>query len=208
MVGKLIVVGIGPGSSDYIIPAATRAIQTADVLVGGRRALESLAPTHPRKIYITGKLDVLETELSGIEETAKVVVLVSGDPGYYSLLPWLKKTFPIAKIEVIPGLSSVQVAFARIGEVWQDANLLSFHGRTPTEADLVYAKGKKLSFLTDMEHNPGYICRELLHRGWPKDTKVSILERISYDDERKREGTLEDCADERGFAHSVMVVRA
>ncbi len=208
MVGKLIVAGIGPGSPDYIIPAVTKAIQAADVLVGGRRALETLAPTHRRKLYITGKLDILAAELAEVEEGAKVVVLVSGDPGYYSLLPWLKKNFPMADIEVIPGLSSVQVAFTRLNEVWQDADLLSFHGRIPTEEDLVYAPGRKISFLTDTEHNPGYICRELLQRGWPKDTKVSMLERISYEDERQRDGTLADCADEKGFTHSVMVVRA
>ncbi|MCI5837394.1 MAG: precorrin-6y C5,15-methyltransferase (decarboxylating) subunit CbiE [Veillonellaceae bacterium] len=207
MAETIIVAGIGPGDPDYVIPRATAAIRAADVVVGGKRALATFATERQLQIPVTGKLQELAKAMRAVPETSRIVVLVSGDPGYYSLLPWVKRTFPEAEVEVIPGLSSMQVAFARLAEVWQDAALLSFHGRVPEPAELVYAPGRKLGFLTDAEHNPGFICRELMAHGWPAETRVDMLEKISYAEERRRSGTLAECADETGFSHSIVVVR-
>ena len=69
-----------------------------------------------------------------------VVVMVSGDPGYYSLLDALRRGFPQEAIQVIPGISSFQLAFARLALPWHEAELLSFHGRVPAEGKLTYSK--------------------------------------------------------------------
>lgn len=207
MVTKLVVVGIGPGSPEYMIPAAQKEIATADVVVGGRRALDTLASEWQQKIPITGKLDDLQTELERLSEHLHVAVLVSGDPGYYSLLSWLKRTFPDVVIEVIPGLSSVQVAFARLAETWQDADWLSFHGRTPNDSELAYEPGRKVAFLTDRKQSGAFICRALMSAGWPKEAHVAMLERISYEDERTQEGTLEEGAEWPDFTEAVVVVQ-
>ena len=68
MVTKLVVVGIGPGSPEYMIPAAQKEIATADAVVGGRRALDTLASEWQQKIPITGKLGDLKTELERLSE--------------------------------------------------------------------------------------------------------------------------------------------
>lgn len=65
---------------------------------------------------MTGKLSLLADWLEEALKKDDVVVMVSGDPGYYSLLPWLKKRFPEHPIEVIPGISSVQACFALVKE--------------------------------------------------------------------------------------------
>lgn len=207
MVTKLVVVGIGPGSPEYMIPAAQKEIATADVVVGGRRALDTLASEWQQKIPITGKLGDLQTELERLSEHLRVAVLVSGDPGYYSLLGWLKRTFSNVAIEVIPGLSSVQVAFARLAEPWQDADWLSFHGRTPSDAELAYEPGRKVAFLTDRKQSGAFICRALMAAGWPEAARVAMLERISYADERKQEGTLGEGAEWPDFTEAVVVVQ-
>lgn len=207
MVTKLVVVGIGPGSPEYMIPAAQKEIATADAVVGGRRALDTLASEWQQKIPITGKLGDLQAELERLSEHLRVAVLVSGDPGYYSLLSWLKRTFPDVVIEVIPGLSSVQVAFARLAETWQDADWLSFHGRTPNDSELAYEPGRKVAFLTDRKQSGAFICRALMSAGWPKEAHVAMLERISYEDERTQEGTLEEGAEWPDFTEAVVVVQ-
>ena len=69
---------------------------------------------------------------------------MSGDPGYYSLLDALKRDFPSGLIEVIPGLSAMQLAFARLALPWHEASLLSFHGRRPDDKELIYSKGRIL----------------------------------------------------------------
>ena len=206
MAHRLIVAGIGPGSREYILPKALNAIEDAKYLAGGRRALADFAHDGQETYPVTGKLSLLAEWIGKSLLLGDVVVMVSGDPGFYSLLPWLKVKFPAAEIEVIPGISSVQAAFCRIGEYWQGAEWLSFHGRVPPEEKLLYAPGKRLAFLTDHEHNPAFIAGELMKRGWPGETRAAAAEHISYETEQVKEGTLADLAGLPGFGESVMVV--
>ncbi len=203
---QIIVVGIGPGSPDYILPIASRAIAEAKVLVGSQRALTEFAPSHIiTKVIgkdIKGVMDFIREALHGQD----VVVMVSGDPGFYSLLSALNANFLRAQIKVIPGISSVQVAFARISEVWQDAQLISMHGRQASDEALQYTPQKKLGILTDHEHNPSFIAQVLLEHNWPIDSKVWLGEGLSYEHENMKKLTLGETQNILGFTHCVMVV--
>lgn len=205
---KVIVVGIGPGSPDYILPIASRSITQAKVLVGSQRALDAFAPRQ-----ITTK--VIDKDIKGVlsfirEALLKsdVVVMVSGDPGFYSLLVALKQDFSQSQLTVIPGISSVQLAFARMSEVWQDADLISMHGRQASDENLQYAPHKKLGILTDYEHNPSFIAGLLMQHGWPINSQVWLGEALSYEDEQSKKITLGETVQVTGFTHCVMVVRA
>ena len=202
----LIVAGIGPGNKDYILPKALRAIENAHYLVGGHRALADYANASQETYPITGKLSLLAEWLEDALTKDDVVVMVSGDPGYYSLLPWLKKRFPNNPVEVIPGISSVQACFCLVKEPWQGALWLSFHGRIPADRDIAYEPGKKMAFLTDHEHNPAYIAAYLIENGWPKETKAAAAEHISYENQHLSETTLEKMQLLDGYGESVMVV--
>ena len=105
--------GIGPGSPDYLLPIALKKIKNAKVLVGSARALRTYGQEGIKKYNITGDLTAVMTFIEENLRSADVIVLVSGDPGYYSLLPALKRTFSTVEIEVIPGISSMQVAFPK-----------------------------------------------------------------------------------------------
>ena len=135
---KIIVAGIGPGDKSYITSAALEKIQAAKFLLGGRRAISDFASDTQETFAITADLD---GALNFIREKiliAEVVVMVSGDPGYYSMLDLLRKNFPPSQIEVIPSISAMQLAFAKLSLPWHDAELLSFHGRRPTDEDLKF----------------------------------------------------------------------
>jgi cobalt-precorrin-7 (C5)-methyltransferase len=203
---KIIVVGIGPGSLAYLLPVAKQAIEGAKVLVGSRRALGTFAPegrtTRVIDRDIDGVMEFIRKQLPG----ADVVVMVSGDPGFYSMLAVLRREFPPEKVEVIPGISSVQLAFARIANSWHDADLVSLHGREAAEADLAYRKYRKLGILTDGQHDPRYIAGLLITQGWPAGTKTWLCAELSYPNERILETTLEAAARTNGFEHCVMVV--
>ena len=203
---KIIVVGIGPGSPDYILPIASRTIAEAKVLVGSERALTEFAPSH----IIT---KVIDRDIKGVMDFIReslqlndVVVMVSGDPGFYSLLSALNANFPKPQIMVIPGISSVQLAFARNAEVWQDAQLISMHGRQASDEDLQYKPLKKLGILTDHEHNPNFIAQVLLNHGWPITSTVWLGEGLSYETENTKKLTLGETKNILGFTHCVMVV--
>lgn len=187
---EIIVAGIGPGHPDYMLPAAARAIREAQVLVGGRRALAQFAREGQRTMAVTGDIAAVMQFIREALATSSVVVMVSGDPGYYSLLDALRRHFPAACIRVIPGLSAMQLAFARLALPWHEARLLSFHGRKPAAERLAYQSGSVLGMLTDRTFTSKTIPAVLLANGWPPETRLFICARLSYEDERIKETTL------------------
>lgn len=208
MENKIIVVGIGPGSEDYLLPIARKAIDKAKFIVGSKRAIHTLVHHEAVTKYIdkdiAGVYDFIRKNLGSDD----VTVLVSGDPGFYSLLVGLRKHFSEKCIQVIPGISSVQLAFARISEPWHDAVLLSMHGRCVEQDKLCYEDGRKLAFLTDAINSPRKIAEKLLHAGWPKESTVWLCEKLSYETENIVMLSLDDAVTGQGFEHCVMVVKA
>ncbi len=203
---KIIVAGIGPGHPDYMTPTAHQAILGAEVLVGGKRALSQFARADQKTMAITrdvpGVLSFLQEQLS----FSDVVVMVSGDPGYYSLLDALRRDFPEERIEVIPGISSLQLAFSRLALPWHDARLLSFHGRRPGMDQLSYWKGGLLGMLTDGDCNSKTISSLLMELGWPGTSKLFVCARLSYEDERILRMTLEEAAGQEPVGNCVLIV--
>ncbi len=203
---RIIVAGIGPGHPDYVLPAAARAIREARVLVGGARALADFARPGQRTMTIRGDIPAV---LSFIRESLTgddVVAIVSGDPGYYSLLDALRREFPADSLVVIPGISSIQFAFARLALPWHDASLLSFHGRQPAAGELEFWPGRSLGLLTDTKYNSRTISALLLEHGWPRDTKAAVCSRLSYEDETVWRTTLGEAAQAEEKKNCVMVV--
>ena len=128
----LTIVGCGPGAAEYLTDAARQAVALAEVLAGSSRLL-AMFPGHAgRKITIGSDLSSATEEIaSHVAAGRNVAVLVSGDPGCFSLSRRMVARFGRGNCRVVPGISAVQVAFARLGLDWADARLLSAHGRTP-----------------------------------------------------------------------------
>ena len=204
---RLTIVGIGPGSPDYILPAALKVIEEASLLIGGGRALRTYAKpcqqTYTVDKDIAGLLAFIKSQLPDRD----VVVMVSGDPSYYSLLETLRQEVPAGCLRVIPGISSFQVAFSRIGLPWQNARLLSVHGRRPDMSALEYREDLVLSFLTDGKNNPAQIAAWLQQQGWPGRSCVWLCRDLSYENETVLTTTLEEALQISGFDSCVMVVR-
>ena len=202
----MIVAGIGPGNPDYVLPAALRVIREAKVLVGGSRALSDFAVDGQRTMTIRGDIPAVLSFIREALTESDVVVMVSGDPGYYSLLDALRRDFDEELLSVIPGISSVQFAFARLALPWHDASLLSFHGRRPSDAELAYRPGRIIGMLTDTKNSSRTIPELLIEMGWPEDAQAAICSRLSYEDERIVRTTLAGAVTEKEETHCVMVV--
>ncbi len=110
---RIAVVGVGPGPEDYLLPAAREAIAGADILAGGPRHLEPYRESPARPLPLEGSLDAFLTA-SKKRHTGRVALLLSGDPCFYSLLGKMGARFAPEEYEVIPGVSSFQVLFARL----------------------------------------------------------------------------------------------
>lgn len=203
---KIVVVGIGPGDKKFITPAALEKIHAAKFLIGGTRALNEFSAPNQITCVITRDLDAPINFIREKILLADVVVMVSGDPGYYSLLDLLRKNFPPSSIEVIPSISAMQLAFAKIALPWHDATLLSFHGRQPAREALKFSAGKILGLLTDDKFNSATISRLLIDCGWANDSRITICARLSYADEKIFTTTLLDAAQSAPVKRCILIV--
>jgi precorrin-6y C5,15-methyltransferase (decarboxylating) CbiE subunit len=135
------IVGAGPGTGEYMTSGALRVIENSRVLAGGKRILDAIAcPADARKIELpaSGMSDavegVLEHELTG----GDVTLVVSGDPGFYSLAKKVVSRFGRERVTIIPGISSVQIMAARLCRSWAGVASVTLHGRNrPDVSDLV-----------------------------------------------------------------------
>lgn len=208
MTHKIIVVGIGPGDPAYLLPKAQKTIENARILVGGKRALADFSHGGVRECAIGADIPGVLSFIREARAEDDVVVMVSGDPGYYSLLDALRRTFPIGSIEVVPGISSLQLAFARLALPWHSARLLSFHGREPQTEELARTEGAVLGMLTDGRNNSQTIAECLIAAGWKSQDRMYVCTRLSYEDECIVEMQLGAAADADGIGHGVIVVCA
>lgn len=207
-IGRTItIVGCGPGSPDYVTPAARAAVAKADVLVGAERLLK-LFPDHGReRIRVdAGVMDALD-RLDTLVESAKVAVLVTGDPGLFSLSRLVLERFGRHRCTVIPGVSSVQVAFAKIGLDWADARILSAHKEDPA-ISLDVMSADKIAVFCGREGSLEWIARHIL-RDDREDRRIFVLENLTLSEERIREVTSRELARvQAGSRTIVLIVRS
>lgn len=141
------IVGGGPGAPEYLTPAARRAIEQAEVLVGAQRVLDGLPVTAAERIVVGADIAGALEALAGRVGRQRIAVVVSGDPGVCSLAQPVIRRFGRAACRVIPGIAAVQVAFARLGLDWFGATLLSAHAGIPTVTPAALAGAQKIAVL-------------------------------------------------------------
>lgn len=182
---KFHIVGLGPGNLNYLLPIGKEIIENSDVLIGGKRNLESLKDFGKEEVKITVKLDDVTKYIKENIDKKNIAVVVSGDSGFYSMLGFLSKNFLKSQFEVIPGISSLQYMFSKIGIMWNDAILTSVHGRDKDIKELL-ENSNTLGLLTDKTNTPQSIAK-YLHDNEIEDCTLYVGERLSYDDESIKE---------------------
>ncbi|MCK8825528.1 precorrin-6y C5,15-methyltransferase (decarboxylating) subunit CbiE [Fuchsiella alkaliacetigena] len=205
MADQIYILGIGPGSEEYLLPITRRLATEADVLIGGRRALDLFSDLNKEELVIKADLEKILNFIKENYQQRQIAVLVSGDPGLYSMLNYLGRHFERQHLEVIPGVSSLQLGFARAKLVWQDAYITSLHGRSKDELVDILAKEEKVGFFTDHKFPPNQIAEFLLAKG-VTDKRAFVGERLSYADERSIDATLTEISEYEDFGMSVMVI--
>ncbi len=187
------VIGMGPGGKDYILPAALKVIEQAEVLFGVEKLITPFTgPENSRRGFLfTGSLEQFLDKLDYHRRSRRAAVLVSGDPGFYSLLGAIRRRFPPGEYEVVPGLAAYQLACARIGLPWQEYRLISVHGRPLEKLDSLADSDEGVIILTDRRNHPARIGEYLDKRGW-NDRTVWICENISGPHEKIEEYRIRD----------------
>ncbi|MEU3250307.1 precorrin-6y C5,15-methyltransferase (decarboxylating) subunit CbiE [Streptomyces sp. NPDC006997] len=151
------VVGTGTGAPP---PEGLR----ADLVVGGRRHLDAVAlPEGAERIVLGPLAPALDAVAEYVAEERPVLVLASGDPGFFGIVRALAERFGAERLDVRAGVSSVAVAFARVGLPWEDAVVVSAHGRDRRTAVNVCRARPKVAVLTGPGAGPAELGAALLH---------------------------------------------
>jgi cobalt-precorrin-7 (C5)-methyltransferase len=202
---KIIIVGCGPGAESYITPAAEAAAQKADVLIVSRR-LEDLFPDVAAEridsgIDIDGTIDVIAARRDAGEQ---VVILATGDPGIASLAQPVIRRFGRENCEVIPGISSVQVAFARLALGWQDARIITAHSRDPEVSAADLKESDKIAILGGREGALRWTAELIPKLG--DDRSVFLCEELTLPGEKIREVSPEELIDHPVSSRAIVLI--
>ena len=199
MTGKIYIIGIGPGSEDYLTKKALDTVKISDYTVGSTRAIE-LFEKVKGKIAFNVK-DLVDKLEEGVELAIKgniVSILSTGDPGFSGVLNTVlriskEKDFPKENIEVIPGISSLQLAAAKTYIQWDKANVMTFHGRENTEDILPVINNGKITIALPSRKVKD-MAQFLLDNGIEDERKVVVCQRFSYPYEGIVDSTSKDIA--------------
>jgi len=202
---KVHIIGIGPGTDEYLLPIAKREIEASDCLIGGKRILSLFQDLHKEEIFLEGDFEQVVPYLLREKENKRIAVLVSGDPGLYSFLKTVSRVLKKDEYVIIPGISTVQIAFARIGESWEDADIISLHGRRTEDLAARVKESQKIFFFTDRAFPPERIASHLLEKG-VENRRAVVMENLAYPDERIVDTDLVRLSGMEGFGLCVMII--
>ena len=197
------VLGVLDDGAASLSATARAHLRAADRVIGGARTLALLeAEIRPdaERLDLTGRLSAVPGWVSEAREAGrKVVVLATGDPLCHGIAGFLAARLCVQAIEVLPNVSTLQLACARVGLVWQDAKIVSIHARDagewqvgapPTHGLHALAQAlrahDRLLVLTSPENTPARIARLLLAEGQGEDFRMAVAERLLQPDERVR----------------------
>ncbi len=210
MSGKIYIVGIGPGASEYLTKKAIDTVKMSDYTVGSTRAIELFDDVQNKIAFnVKDLLDKLEKGVELAVDGNTVSILSTGDPGFSGVLNTVlrisnEKSFPEEKIEVVPGISSLQLAAAECHIQWDNANVMTFHGRENIEDILpVINNGKTTIALPSRKVKD--MAQFLLDNGIDGERKVTVCERLSYPDEKIVTTTL-NCVADSEFTYMCIIV--
>lgn len=180
---RVMVVGLGLGRAD-LTPRGLAAIESARVLAGGERLL-AWFPEHPGpKLLLKFNLaDWLEQVAQAADQG--VAVLASGDPGFYGVAAKVIERLGREAVTVLPNVTAMAAACARLGLAWQEARAVSLHGRDDQgplwralgQADLVAAH-------TDPKHGPAWLADLLIERGQAAYWRLGVAQDLGAVEER------------------------
>ena len=176
---RIIVIGVGRGP---ISPRTRALLENAALVAGGGRHLLGHGVDPERAVVLKGDL----SEALECMERADglIVVLASGDPGFFGIVRLLAERFGTEDLTVLPETSSVSEVFAWAGLPWDDAVVVSAHGRQPHRAANVCRAYPKVAVLTSPDFGPAELAKAV--NGL--DRTFIVAERLGEPDERFFEG--------------------
>ncbi len=195
------VIGVLDNGVAGLSASALQALQEAQLVIGSRRVLEQFQAILSHDVEcrdLTGRLQaVVQWIVTAQDEGRRVVVLASGDPLCYGIGSYLIERLGRAAIEILPNISSLQLACSCLGQPWQDMKIVSVHARNSGEwimgagpehalYPVLQAVGRDslVGILTSPANTPDRLARLLMSEGLAQDVEMAVAECLRQPEQR------------------------
>ena len=194
------IIGVLDDGAASLTPTALAHIRQADVIIGAERTLALFAgqfKPDARTFDLTGQLKAVPGWVEAARGARQsCVVLATGDPLCFGIAPYLAARLCTQALEILPNVSTLQLACARLGMAWQDVPFLSIHakdagpwqrGAGPSHglyrlAQAVHAHDRLL-VLTSPDNTPARIAELLRIEGLEDAVQMAVAENLLQPDE-------------------------
>ena len=201
---KVNIIGIGPGNPELLTREAALAIEQSNILIGDSRMLAAYT-TEKKTVFQTISTAKILDIIKELDPAKDIVgILVSGDIGFFSLTKTIADKLSACEVKRFCGISSLVYFTQKLDMSWDDAKIISMHGRNNNLVAAV-AKNTKVFSLTGGENSPAKLCKELCDCGY-SDVFVYVGENLSYADEKITKGFASELVGMEFPSLSVMMI--
>jgi precorrin-6Y C5,15-methyltransferase (decarboxylating) len=201
---KIYIIGIGDDGLEGLTTAARKIIAEAQMLLGDEQAM---AATHNQTAQRVELGTNLEATVHRIAENTnrRIVILANGDPLFYGTARYLCDKLGKERFEVVPHVSSMQLAFARVKESWDEAYLTNLANQQLDLAIERIRTAEKVGLFTTEQHPPSAVAQALLDRNIDY-FYAYVCENLGSPDERVFQGELSDVASQEFSPLNVVIL--
>ncbi len=201
---KIYIIGMGDDALEGVIAPARQLVEQAQLLVGAETTLAKIPPTAGERLAVGSNLDEAIERIARAADK-RVVVLASGDPLFYGVARYLCDKLGKDRFEVVPHVSSMQLAFARVKESWEEAYLTNLANRPLDQVIEKIRVASKVGLFTSDTCPPKVVAKALLERRVDYFSAY-VCENLGSPDERVTQGELAEIANQDFSPLNVMVL--
>lgn len=203
---KVHIIGIGSDGLQGLVGRARELLQGAELILGSEQTLRLVPELRAERLAIGANLPEVVQTIERNLGRRRIVVVASGDPLFYGVARYLCDRLGQDKFEVLPHVSSMQLAFARVKESWEEAFLTNLATHSLESVLDRVRIAETVGLFTSEEEGPPEIARQLLTRGIDY-FRAYVCENLGAPDERVTQGELADIADMDFAPLNVMILK-
>jgi precorrin-6B C5,15-methyltransferase / cobalt-precorrin-6B C5,C15-methyltransferase len=203
---RIPVVGIGPDGTAGLSARTREVLAAAELVFGSDAALRLLPELAAERVPIGADLPAAVEKLRANLGKRRIAVVASGDPLFYGTARYLCEKVGAEHFEVVPHVSSMQLAFARIKETWEEAYLTDLATRPLDDVLDKIRTAETVGLFTTESAHPARIAGELLARGIDYFT-AWVCENLGGKDERITRGELADIREMKFDLLNILILK-
>jgi precorrin-6B C5,15-methyltransferase / cobalt-precorrin-6B C5,C15-methyltransferase len=202
---KLLIIGIGDDGLAGLTESARNHVVEADLILGAEGTLRLMESVPTRKVALDPDMPSALKQVREAQAARRPVLVCYGDPLFYGVARYLGDRLGKDQFDVFPHVSSMQLAFARVKESWEDAYLTSLSGRPIASVVDRIRTADKVGVFTSDEQPPCRVARALLEQGIDY-FRAYVCEHLGQPDERVTQVELGDLAEMEFDALNVLIL--